>query len=235
MRWTPLLLAGCGRVGFAPIDDAALIAASDVGTPLGDVPSNAMTRSFGERPGLDFTGVTTDTFISNEAGEPDLNNGQADELRSEQDVSERILIRFALDAIPPSAQIIDAELTVSITQFDPSTVLSAYRVLEAWEEGTGDGSPGVANFVLRQGANAWSTAGAGMPGSAGDPLGSLSPTMLGDARMMLDLGIVQRWVTNPADNFGLVLFNSFTESTRIASSEASDASTRPMLIVTYLP
>jgi len=235
MRWATLLLAGCGRVGFAPIDDAALIAATDVGPPLGDVPSNAMTRSFGERPGLDFTGVTTDTFISNEVGEATLNNGAADVLRSEQDVSERILIRFALDAIPPSAEIIDAELTVSITQFDPSTVLTAYRLLESWEEGAGDDTAGVANFTLRQGSDAWTPPGAGMPGSAGDPLGTLSPTMLGDARMMLDLGIVRRWVSNPAENFGLVLFNSSVQSTRIASSEASDATQAPMLIVTYVP
>lgn len=235
MRWSLLLLAGCGRVGFAPIDDAALIAASDVGGPLGDVPMNAVTSSFGERPGLDFPGVTTDTFISNELGEATLNYGAADVLRSEEDVSERILIRFALDAIPSSAQIIDAELTVYVTQVGASSVLTAYRLLEPWDEGTGDGTAGTANFTLRQGSGAWSTQGAGMPGSSGNPIGSLSPTTLGDALMMLDIGVVQQWVSSPSTNLGFVLFNSFTESTRIASSEATDSSQAPMLIVTYVP
>ena len=83
--WTivaSLLALGCGRVSFDLTGDGG-ITGDGQGQGDGamvDVPDNAMTIKFGERPTADVTGVTFDTFISNEVGESTLNYGATDEL-----------------------------------------------------------------------------------------------------------------------------------------------------------
>lgn len=61
------------------------------------------------------------------------------------------------------------------------------------------------------------------------------PAAASDLTMALDPAAVQSWVTTPAQNFGLVFFNSFTASVRFSSSEEPDATRRPILTVTYVP
>jgi len=147
-----IALIGCGRIGFSPGGDG------DGGTmgnndglltdgTMVDLPGNAMTVTFGEIGTATFQNVTADTFISNEAGEPTLNYGTTDELRSEQDVNERILLRFDLTMIPSSATVTSATLTVTVSQANASATWELHPVLELWPEGSQDGAAGSPNYT----------------------------------------------------------------------------------------
>ncbi len=236
-RAVTVLVSGCGRIAFAPTSDAAVDAMSDsaVGTVDGaGTDAAAQTRTFGERPGLDFRNVTTDTYLSNEGIETTLNYGGATVLRSEQDVGERILIRIDTSGLPTSTVVISAMLTVAITQQIGAATLTARPILEAWNEGAADGSTGAANYFDRAAATGWASPGAASPGSSGAPIGTAMPTMLGDLVIELDPSTVQGWITSPASNFGVVIDNSSTESVRVASSE-NTSTTSPMLTITFVP
>lgn len=241
MRWVLILAAGCGRVGFSPTSDGGSATADMAGPqidggPLADAPSNALVRTFGERSGADVTGVTADTYISTEAGEPFSNYGATEELRSEQDVNERILLRFDLGSLPTSATVFDARVTVNILQVAPPATLTPRRLLEAWTEGNADGAAGVANSTQRTAVAAWTTVAAGSPGSSSaTPMGTAAVTATGDLTIQLDAVTVQGWIADAGQNFGMIFFNSSGESVRFASSEHANTGIRPLLTVTYVP
>ncbi|HEY5921089.1 MAG TPA: DNRLRE domain-containing protein [Kofleriaceae bacterium] len=244
-QFAPVIAAGvasatacaCGRIGFAPLDDGGLTTGDTrlVDGRVIDAPPNAITVTFGERTNADFNGVTRDTYISNEAGEPTLNYGATDELRSELDVDERILLRFDLTAIPPTATVFEVLLAVEVTEANAAADWLVHPLLEAWAEGTSDGAPGAANFTQRIVAAAWATTGAGPPMSAGAPFATLKPATLGALIATLPNATVQGWITSPATNQGMIFLNTNTNSARMASREASPSNNRPMLTVTYVP
>jgi hypothetical protein len=234
-------LAACGRVSFGLIGDAGSTGVGDgrsdvrmSDAPI-DVPPNAITRTFGERLSADFKNVTSDTFISNEAGEPTLNYGATDELRSEQDVNERILLRFSLAAIPTTATVFQVFLAIEVTEANPNANWQLHPLLEAWAEGTGDGVTGAANYTQRAAALTWTTLGAGTPGSAGALFVATQPSALGPLVIGLPVQSVQNWVANPAANFGMVFVNDHTDTARMASRESAIDAARPLLTVTYVP
>lgn len=232
-----VLLAGCGRISFDLTSDAST-ATSDTLTDgrTVDLPPNALTMTFGENTLSDVQGVTTDTFISNETNEATLNYGGTDELRSEQDVSERILLRFDVSAIAPTPTVIEATVTVEVTQTHPSAVWEIHDVLQAWTEGTLDGFPGQTNFLQRDLGIAWTNAGCGEPTSAGPTFTTVPNIPLGTFTFSIDPAVVQLWISTPAQNNGMVLYNTFGESVRFASSEGgTPAGGRPELRVTYVP
>ena len=103
-----------------------------------------------------------------------FNNGGTDELRSEQDVSERILLQFDLAALAQTSTLVSATLTLEILQTHPSGTWQLHPVLEPWTEGALDGAPGVANFTQRTAALNWSTAGCGEPASAAPTVTTVS-------------------------------------------------------------
>jgi hypothetical protein len=233
-------LLGCGRISFSPLDDAGGSNTRDADTdatdarPI-DAPANAITVSFGDRGDATFPATSSDTYISNEAGEPTLNYGFSDELRSEQDVDERILLHFDLDMIPPTATIFEVQLAITVTQNNPAAVWFIHTVLEQWSEGTADGAAGAANFTQRMPGTAWATVGAGMPNSSGLSFATIIPNALGTITATLPNQPIQAWVANPATNFGMIFFNSHTETARFAASEHATPSMRPLLTVTYVP
>lgn len=129
-------------------DDGDAPGDSAVSDALTDAPSNAAALTYGLRTG-DVVVINDDTYISDESGEQTLNFGGSELLRSEVDVSERILLRFDLTAIPTSAQVFSASVTIHIVQSASGATLTARPLLESWTEGTDDGAVGFANFVNR--------------------------------------------------------------------------------------
>jgi hypothetical protein len=232
-----LALLGCGRLSFAPLgdSDASITDDSIIDARPIDAPANAITVTFGDRGDATFPATASDTFISNEAGEPTLNYGFTDELRSEQDVDERILLHFDIDTIPTTATVFDVKLSITVTQANALAVWSVHPVLEQWSEGTADGTAGAANFTQRMPGTAWATVGAGMPGSSGLAFATIRPNALGLITATLPTQPIQAWVTNPATNFGMIFFNSDTDTARFAASESGTPSMRPLLTVTYVP
>ena len=239
-----LLVVGCGRLGFdAPAEDAP-VAPADTSGPPDDAPGDApgdttfgrtVTVSFGEAPGTDVMNATSDTFISQEAGETLLNYGADDELRIERDVNERGLLRFELTAIPATATVLTATIDLTVTELPAGTTqLQLSRMLESWTEGTGQGTSGSASYINRSGTIPWLVPGAGPPLSSTAVIAGSSPA-LGRATYPVDTSVVQLMVTSPATNHGFLLTTNNDDSTRIVSSEGTPASDRPVLTVTYVP
>ncbi len=234
-------LAACGRAGFesrvdganrpdAPEADPDALGA-DAPASGSDAPGGDVTVTFGETPTADIQGVTADTSIDGEAGKTGLNYGADTRIQAEGS-QERALLRFEVSAIPAGKTIVAAKLRVYVTSNDTGT--STIRsVLEAWTEGTQNGTAGVCNWTQRTAGQAWTTAGAGAPGSASAQIASFQTTgALGPLEIPLPPATVQGWVDAPATNFGLVIAGG---EASFASREATTASQRPELVVTYTP
>jgi hypothetical protein len=231
------LLGGCGRVGFDADPDASTTIGDGSGSDaLTDGPPNnpdAMdqTVTFGEDPLADHTGVTSDTYISQANGMGN-NFGAADDIRIEQDNADRGLLRFDVRALPTTTTVLSASMRFYIETAAPGSTISIHRVREAWDEGNGDGTSGVANFTFRTGVIPWSLLGAAAPASIDPVAGTFSGDTLGTIDVPLPASMVQDWVSNPTGNFG-VLFDSDSGSTvRLVSAEGQ-SSRAPVLTVTY--
>jgi hypothetical protein len=229
------MFVGCGRIGFGAAVDGG-DTASEPGDGGFDAPAGSLTVTFGEAPGTTFSNVTRDTYISNESGETGFNYGGDDEVRIERDAGERALIAFDVSALPPGSSVVNATLRVTIIELPPSPApIDVHVVTESWSEGSLAGAPGVSNYLVRQGASSWTTAGCGLPGSAGAAVTAMSATGLGQTTVSLPVPIVQQWVTQPASNNGVVLIARSDDSTRFTTSEGTPAANRPVLTVVYLP
>lgn len=207
----------------------------------GGTPPGSVTLSFGEQPGTDVAGVTSDTQLS--LGDPTHNWGAAQfgwiDIDAFADPERVFLLRFDLQAIPTTAVVQAAELTVYTTAHmnagSPDSV-ELYEVLEAWNEGTMDGAPGTASWNERVTGVTWTAAGVG-PGSR-DPLVLASiMSSVPNAGYSVDLPVpvVQRWVQSAADNHGLVIATGSDDAMCFATREHPIALQRPLLTVTYVP
>jgi hypothetical protein len=237
-----------GRVD-APRDAAA---DTNCGAPTGAV----MTKTFGPRLAA-VPVATTDTYLSDDSARLEANFGGIDRLficlqcscdsdcdaisdTGDDDVV--TLIRFELAFEVPRCSAVQAATLRLHTNGDNlgggSTVM-AYEVLEDWDEGTNTvltGSTGVASWNKRKPNTAWTTAGAGAPGSHGGSfVGTFAPTSTEtDHPMTLNATVVQRWVDTPATNHGLVLvIEGSTSDVHFYSTESGMTSKRPALVLTY--
>lgn len=234
-----LALSACGRLGFEPagqVGDAAADATGDAsGDTVIDSPAGSVTLTFGDRPEALIKDVSEDTYISDEAGESGFNFGSDDEVRIEADGQERALFAFAIAAIPTTATVLSAKLTVVATQLP--LVPGAIRIhplTESWEEGTSAGGAGIANWTFRQPLIPWSLPGASPPASASASVAMFTPTALGPVTFTIPTATVQSWVSAPTTNFGILLISTSTESSRFTTREGP-ASDRPLLTITYQP
>ena len=244
--WRSALLvamAGCGRWGFADIDaqlagdahggDATPSDGPSTGDAVAsDAPAGSVVATFGETPGATFQGVTADTYLSNDTMEVGHNFGASTSLAIEsgQKIS---LLRFDLAAIASGKAIVAARLQLYVTQGSGNTIAIA-PVKESWTEGTLSNATGVANWTQRSSSASWTTAGAGSPGSAGATIASVSASA-GAIGVDLPVATVQGWVNTPGSNFGISLAPTGGADTTLASSNATTATTRPSLVVTYFP
>jgi hypothetical protein len=246
VRWALVFcVAGC-RLGFgetgsnADASDSPTADAFVFVPPTADAPPNAQTYVFGEAPAATHTGVTTDTYLSqdNESGDERPNNFGGDEELKIKQGEEHGLIRFDIQAIPSSATVFSATLTLHVTGFDPATVVEIRPLLETWVEGNLNGTPGHANWNERDATpTAWTTVGAAPPGSAGPVATTFEPAALGSITIALPAALVQPWL-NGAMNHGMLFIVPAAldgSSIDVTSREVSPSSTRPTLAVTFVP
>ena len=128
------------------------------------------------------------------------------------------LLRFDLSAIPATATVTSATLTLTAYQSLPlgsSATLRAHRILSPWTEGTVTWGLFNASFYPAVEASAIND--------------RHSP-----ATTTLDLtALAQAWVSRDAANHGVLLEQPEMTTTNISTSEAATASNRPALEVCY--
>lgn len=203
---------------------AAIDASPPPDAPLPDADTGEVVLVLG-------AAVATDSEIDDSA--PSDNRGGATLMRVDGMPLRRGLIRFDVTSVPAGAVILAASLRVVTTNDDPlpSGTVRVHRLLESWDEASvtwNERSPGVA----------WTTAGAGAPGSH-DPvvLAEFEPDEETEPYVVsLPVGVISGWVVDPASNAGLLLVAWMTgdQSAYFYSSEAGMPPRRPSLSITYM-
>jgi hypothetical protein len=146
----------------------------------------------------------------------------------------RVLIKFDLSSIPPTATIYSATLSLWLSaNYSANTrTTRAFRQKRAWTE-TG------ASWSYYTGSSAWQVAGGfGTDDCEQSDSGSLSlaPTeALGEKQWVLNPSKVQEWVSGAMANNGLVLKadTEYNDAHAFHSSDWTTAGERPKLVVDY--
>jgi hypothetical protein len=179
----------------------------DIDAPIDTPP--AATLRFGDRDGA-IPNTLFDTFLSGGTDEDDNFGGHAD-LHLTASEEEPILIRVDVSAIPPGVTITAARLRLEVSAEDIAAgrVVEAFELNQSWTEGTGDGTEGIANHVLRNQNAEWSAHGAMPPSRDATAIASetIAATITAGNELVIDLPprLVAGWVDSPATNFGIAI------------------------------
>lgn len=151
------------------------------------------------------------------------------------------LLRFDELDLTPGFQVQGAVVRLVMETTTPDTVsMSVSPMVRDWVEGTmsGTGTPDGATWENDGLGNAWATAGAMGATDKGAALDTISASVPGHRAWFewtLDPALVQSWIDNPSENFGLVFVVESTSNGtpyRVASTEDATAVHRPVLRVT---
>lgn len=235
-----LAVLGCGQAAPAQGDDAASIGlALDTTGPCaityqlggsgigGGAPSEVVIFRDGQTLGTGgsapiYSG-TTDTQL--EQALPTTNEGTVNEIVIKGGANKRhALIRWDLSYLAPNTVVQNACITFQLQ--DPSAqAYPAFELLRSWSESQ-------ATWNTATTGTPWQTAGAwGIADSGSVIVGSIAPNSSGQVSIALAKELVQRWVSHPEQNYGVVLGNnSSNDGLSFASSEGS-VSERPALLV----
>jgi hypothetical protein len=179
-----------------------------------------------------YTGAQ-DTTLSAWAPNANFHTGPTLGLRTS--VAENIkvaLLRFDLRAIPPQAQVVQATLEFYVANRSNANWLwaEAHQVLRPW-------TAAQATWNQASSGVLWSVPGCN--GSGTDRAeGVHDRTYMAASGQWYDLDLtdlVQFWVGNPGQNYGLLLrsYSSGSVEYELASSEAENPALRPRLVVRY--
>jgi hypothetical protein len=239
-RWWPLLaLAACGRIGFGELPPGT--GTGSAGDAGGDGLSSGgdagdQTTTVGDTGGSAIAGATRDASITVIGGSQTWNYGSSPTITVTFSFRYTGLVRFDVSAIPVGSVITSATLELTNLQANADTAVDGYELLEDWDEGTVDGTPGVCNWTIREAPSTpWSGTGATGASRSTTPLFSLPPPS-GAGRIMVAIpaSTVMSWVTVPATNHGIELYGSAgTIAVSYASHENATAADRPALVLTY--
>jgi hypothetical protein len=145
------------------------------------------------------------------------------------------LVRFNQLGLPTNAIVTDATLTLTFATYTPNFSATGRYILASWDPFAPSYKLG---WMNRSATQLWTVPGAGGEGS--DLVSSLSfpistaTTGANQVRTVnLDLGVVQSWVSNPANNQGILLMTSQGLSSQFSGATDTTVAKRPKLVITY--
>lgn len=220
-------------------DQAKSILQLDTPTPTATSTSTAtptlapVSLSFqnGVFPSPTYTG-TQDTYISE--SDPFGNFGQSSELKINGETSPGVsdanhsLLKWDISQIPPGSEILSASLTFNVIT-NTVDAYPVYQLLKPWVFNQ-------ATWINYAGGFAWEIAGASGPTDRGSQiLTGFAPATSGPYMINLNRSVVQFWVDNPSQNYGLIISNGNGSSQAVIdSAEASTPSNRPKLSIEFI-
>jgi hypothetical protein len=205
-----------------------------------DLSSGTISEVFGDVSGADYTGVSQDTFIN--SGQPTTNYSSDPSIRTytwpTDAVANRTIVKWDLSAIPPTAIIKSATLSLfmygyELTGGDAYYEISAHKILNH--------DPIVASCTWNtyDGVDSWT---GGFDGGAQDLAISESTAVVDKTFGYKSWNVtqmIQQWVNGPSTNFGLMLNADSTAASNsnryFNSTEHSSPDQRPKLTITYIP
>jgi chitodextrinase len=167
---------------------------------------------------------TQDSFIIQD--KPTQAHGSDIDLRIKSNAGSerRILIGFDLSSIPPSSTVISSILRLYEMSTAASQTITVYRLTNSWV-----GSQ--VTWNQRSSGVSWSTAGGEYQNTA---LATFSPTIANQYRDIDVTTVTQGWKNGSFSNQGFLLRSSGANGeVRFGSNEATTATQRPQLCITY--
>lgn len=170
--------------------------------PLPDAPPDALPDG---ATVVTFTAVA-DAWVTNATQQESRQNFGADTVIRGGYIDRNGFVRFDLSSLPVTATVLAGELDLFVENDTAGADFD--RMLEAWDEGTLDGTNGACNWTDRQAGVAWNAAGGGRYFSQddGNYIATPNATAQSPISAQLDtraIALVQDWVANPATNYGL--------------------------------
>ncbi|MDQ3286633.1 MAG: DNRLRE domain-containing protein, partial [Actinomycetota bacterium] len=137
------------------------------------------------------------------------------------------LLRWDLGGIAAGTRINSASVTLSVTNSSPETY-QTYALKRAWVESE-------VNWNRYAAGQPWGVAGAkGSLDREATAAGTVTPSATGERTFALPTALVQRWVDDPATNYGIVIANATnSDEFEIYSRESATSSQSPRLNVSF--
>jgi hypothetical protein len=187
-----------------------------------------LVKSFqdGVAPTPEYRG-TQDTWIS--SMEQTVNFGRGEQMQLQRlSAQQSALVRWDVTAIPPGSRVLSAELTFWVTG-KLGGDCKIYALNLPFEESE-------ATWRVAKGSMFW-----GAPGAQSDrdrgarPIALLAPEKPGFCTAAIgDLGVVQGWVSAPAQNYGILIAGPDANVWGVESRETAVPDRRPKLTITYI-
>jgi hypothetical protein len=155
---------------------------------------------------------------------PNTNYGTADPLKVQTNTL-RALIELNLSQVPSEATIVNAvaRFYVPSVKKNDNVVLNAYRLIQGWTES------GV-TWNKYDGVNSWATAGGDYNGTVWASQTVGSPGQYYDWNIT---SLAESWHNSTYANYGLIMISQAAVRKDLSSSDCSNASRRPALLVNY--
>ena len=170
-----------------------------------------------------------DTYIK--LANTGLNYGAATSLVIDRESGDlqRALLQFNLSAIPASATITSATLTMQSTQIGGALNISIYEMLRAWAEGGGNATADAANWNESTPGTNWTSAGGDFNAT---PVANLNTNATGQHAWDLT-ALVQAWVNGSEVNNGVMVASPDGGGNRTVTYDSSEGATPPQLVINY--
>ncbi len=198
-----------------------------------------VVATFGSAPGADYAGTIQDTYI-NIGNENNVTNQQLNTYTwPENMAANAIILKVDLSQLPEGAQVQSASLQLYTIEAggDSGYDISVHKIINY--------NPDLSTTTgyTYDGTNSWTadTSSYNSIPMAQADIGTALDVVSVDSSVGYNswnvTGMVKDWMASPGSNYGLLL-NSDTIATadsyrNFASSEATEASQRPKLVVTY--
>ena len=175
--------------------------------------------------------LVKDTWLN--SSKTSLNYG-ADQIVqvAESDIS-RSLLEFSLDELVPDSHIVSASLELYANSVSNAGNIQVHPLTTMWEEGSCNGVGCTADggtWATRDGVNAWTTSGA-------DYEGVSSASYYADTVNVWHhwdiTGLVKEWAMGLRPNYGLLLKSDQGVGVSYTSSESTDTTHHPRLIIQF--
>lgn len=200
------------------------------------------TVEFGDAANSDYPGSIQDTFTN--AGDPNSNFSSSSEnlivyTWPSNTNANSILIKWDLSTFPANATILSADLMLFMSEYsatggDDLYEISVHKILNH------DADISQCTWATCDGVTSWT---GGADGGQSDVTGAEDTRMVDKSAGYKHWDVTQMvsdWVTAPASNFGMMLLSdkgsnkASANTNRIfVSSEDTDASKRPKLVISY--
>ena len=234
-----ITLAAGQNIITVTAEDSSGNVVSDAITVNYTPPEGTYTATFGDATGADYTGTVSDTYLNIN----DDNNGSSTTINTytwpANMVANAGIIKWNLSSIPSSATIQSAKLYLYLVDSggDSTYTVSVHKIINH------DPVIGSCNGNTYDGTHSWTQ---NTQCYNNIPLAQADISAAEDSQDIgTDVGykvwditnMVEDWISNPATNYG-VLINSDNQASQdsyryFASSEYSDSTKRPKLVITY--